>query len=125
MMSNKERKKRQHEKEINSLRNKMGSNIVWFDSLSKTKQYDFLFAWKRHLYQNHREKPEYQLVTKRVPIDEKRPWGRKKITKVVELKYPASLKHFIRECMLIPSFKPMAQKLREKTIEILLKQKSK
>ena len=46
-ISNYEKKRRQHEKELNSFRNKMGSNIVWFDSLSKTKQYDLLFGWKR------------------------------------------------------------------------------
>ena len=47
MISVKEKKKRQHEKELKSFRNKMGQNIVWFDSLSKTKQFDLLFQWKK------------------------------------------------------------------------------
>lgn len=46
-LSNKDKKSRQHEKELASFRNKMGSNIVWFDSLSKRKQYDLLFQWKK------------------------------------------------------------------------------
>ena len=47
MLSNKEKKRRQHEKELNSLRNKMGKNVIWFDALNKTQQYDFLFRWKK------------------------------------------------------------------------------
>ena len=121
MISKKEKKRKQHEKELKSLRNKMGSNIAWFDSLGKTKQYDMLFGWKRQQYLNKRTKPEYVLVSKRVPIDPKRPWGRKKIVKQLELKYPPSLKHFIKECMRMPSFKPQVRNLREKTIELLFK----
>jgi len=37
MLSNKEKKRRQHEKELNSLRNKMGRNTIWFDALNKTE----------------------------------------------------------------------------------------
>ena len=45
-MLEKERKKRKHKKELKSLRNKMGKNIIWFESLSPKKQYDVLFLWK-------------------------------------------------------------------------------
>ena len=122
-LSNKEKKKRQHEKELTSLRNKMGSNIVWFDSLSKSRQYDILFGWKRTKHMNNRTKPEYVEVSKRVPIDPTRPYGRKKIVKVMELRYPASLKHFIRQCKRNPSFQPRVQNIRQTTIEILLTSK--
>ena len=49
-ISNNEKKRRQYKKELKSLRNKMGSNIVWFDSLPKSKQYDILFKWKSEKY---------------------------------------------------------------------------
>jgi hypothetical protein len=69
---------------------------------------------------NKRTKPEYVDVTKRVAIDPARPWGRKKVVKVKELRYPPSLKHFIVECKMMPSFKPKIQNIRQSTIDILL-----
>jgi hypothetical protein len=122
-LSNREKKKRKNKKELNSLRNKMGSNIVWFDSLSKTKQYDILFGWKKIKYKNTITKPEYRKVAKRVPIDPLRPWGRKKMVQVMELKYPASLKHFIKECRESNLFKPIVQNVRQTTIDIILNEK--
>ncbi len=121
MMSNKEKKRRQHEKELKSLRNKMGPNIVWFDSLSKTKQYDILFEWKRKKQTKKNIKPEYVEVWKREPIDPKRPWGKTKRVKSLELVYPPSLKHFIISCKHDYRFTPKVQKLREATIDLLLK----
>jgi len=64
-ISNYEKKRRQHEKELKSFRNKMGSNIVWFDSLSKTKQYDLLFGWKREKSSNKLQSPEDKIIFKR------------------------------------------------------------
>jgi hypothetical protein len=122
-ISNYEKKRRKHEKELKSFRNKMGSNIVWFDSLSKTKQYDLLFGWKKIKFRNTITKPEYRKVTKRIPIDPQRPWGRKKLVQVMELKYPPSLKHFIKECRESRLYKPMIQNLRQTTIDIILNEK--
>jgi hypothetical protein len=125
MISIKEKKRRQHEKELRSFRNKMGSNIVWFDSLGKNRQYDLLFGWKRVKSMNKRVQPEYVLVNKRVPVDPKRPYGRSKIIKVLELKYPASLKHFIKECRQRRDFQPSVRNVRQATIDILLNNKTK
>ena len=57
-ISEKESKRKQHEKELKSFRNKMGQNIVWFDSLSLTKQYDLLFQWKRERHNNKLTNPK-------------------------------------------------------------------
>lgn len=122
-LSNYEKKRRQHEKELNSLRNKMGSNIVWFDSLSKGKQYDILFGWKRIIYMNKLTKPQYIKVSKRVPIDPTRLYGRKKTINRMELIYPPSLKHFIQDCKKNIRYQPMVQNIRQTTIDILLKEK--
>lgn len=120
-ISNKERKKRQHEKELASFRNKMGSNIVWFDSLSKTKKYNLLFEWKRTKYMNGKTKPEWISINKRVPIDPTKPFGKTKIAKVIKLEYPASLKHFIKQIRSSNRYKPSVASIRQSTIELLLK----
>lgn len=119
-ISKKKKKQLQHNKELKSLRNKMGSNIVWFDSLSKTKQFDILFAWKKKKFSNKLQKPEYVLVNKRVLVDPKRPYGRYKFVKESTLKYPVSLKYFILECRNLPNFQPHINKIRENTIDLLL-----
>ena len=113
-------KKRQHEKEIKSLRNRMGANIVWFDSLSKTKQYDILFEWKRIKNSNKRTKPEYVKKSIRVPLDPNRPWGRTKLSKVWVLEYPPSFKHFIKKCQTSMRYQVKKQNVREIAINILL-----
>lgn len=122
-LSNKEKKKRQHLKELKSLRNKMGSNIVWFDSLSKTKQFDVLFQWKKTKKASLLDKPKYIMVAKKIPIDPLRPYGRKKIVRVMVLKYPPSLKHFIKDCRESGFFNPMLQNVRQTTINMLLNKK--
>jgi len=122
-LSNKEKKKRQHEKELVSFRNKMGSNIVWFDSLSKRKQYDLLFGWKRVRHMDKRTKPEYVEISKRVPVDPTRPYGKKKIIKVLELRYPPSLKHYIKTCKKARIYQPRIQNVRQAAIDILLNSK--
>jgi hypothetical protein len=122
-LSNYEKKRRKHEKELSSFKNKMGSNIVWFNSLPTKKQYDALFMWKKLNYNNKLTSPGYTKVPKRVPIDPTRPYGRKKVVKVKELKYPPSLKHFIKGIIQIPSYRPKVQRIRETTIDILLNKK--
>ena len=57
MISKKEKKARQHKKELKSFRNKMGSHKIWFDSLPLGKQYDLLFLWKTDKHYNKLEKP--------------------------------------------------------------------
>lgn len=121
MLSSRERKRKQHEKELKSLRNKMGINIVWFDSLSNQRKFDLLIEWKRFKYTNDRQKPEWIEVWKKVPIDPKRPWGRTKRIRVKKLIYPASLKHFIKEIKTNYRFIPRKNKVREATIDLLLK----
>jgi hypothetical protein len=123
MLSDKEKKFRQHEKELKSFRNKMGSNIVWFDSLSLTKKYDILFQWKKIKKTKNQDKPVYITVKKRVPIDPNIPWGRKKIVEEKVLKYPPSLKHFIKMCREMRHFQPNVVKVRESAIELILNNK--
>lgn len=123
MVSNKRKKQTQHEKELKSFRNRMGSNIIWFDSLSLTKKWDLLFAWKKIKSKNKLEKPEWVIANKRVAIDPLRPWGRTKLIKEKVLKYPPSLKHFIIECKLSGLFNPIVTKVRENTIDMILNNK--
>ena len=122
-LSSKTKKKIQHEKELKSFRNKMGSNIVWFDSLSKTRKFDLLFNWKKIKRSNKRVLPEFVKVSKKVPIDPTRPWGRKKVVSVIEKKFPPSLKHFIKSCRSNPSYQPIIQKVRQTAIDIILNEK--
>jgi hypothetical protein len=117
-ISNHEKKRRQHEKELKSFRNKMGKNIVWFDSLSKTKQYDLLFGWKREKNSNKLQSPEEKTVM--MPS-----WVgyRRKMIKQKVISYPASLKYFIEKCKINPSFRPHRTKVRDAVIDILLNSK--
>ena len=108
-ISNYEKKRRQHEKELNSFRNKMGKHIVWFDSLSKTKQYDLLFSWKREKSSNKLQAPEEKTILRPTWV---------KVTS-----YPASLKHFIIKCRVNPQFQPSRTKVRDAAIDILLNSK--
>ena len=110
MISNKQKKKRQHLKELNSLRNKMGSNIVWFDSLTKKKKYDLLFEWKREKHTNNLTKPE----TSKVWI----PWTRQ----VIEVtNYPPNLKYFIKKAK--KRYRVDVVRVREASIDLLLNNK--
>jgi hypothetical protein len=116
MISNKSKIRRKHEKELNSLRNKMGSNIVWFDSLSKKDRYDILFQWKKEKYQNKLTKPEKVKVRKLVPT------GYRMKYKWVEItKYPPNLKHFINLAKL--RYRPSIVRVRETAIDLILKNK--
>jgi hypothetical protein len=118
-ISNYKKKRRQHEKELNSFRNKMGKNIVWFDSLSKTKQYDLLFGWKREKSSNKLQAPEEKTIVKVVRVG----WGKRKRIKEKVTNYPASLKHFIAKCRVNPQFQPHRTKVRDAAIDILLNSK--
>jgi hypothetical protein len=119
-ISGKEAKRRQHEKELKSFRNKMGQNIVWFDSIGRTKQFDLLFQWKREKSNNKLTKPE-KVKVKTSQIDS-RTWRR--IFKWVEVtKYPPNLKHFINERKNLRIFTPSIVNVRQSTIDLLLNKK--
>lgn len=103
-MDKKERKKRQHKKELKSLENKMSTeNLIWFRSLSLEKKYDFLFAWKH-------EKNKNKLKN----VKKIRKWG-------VDIKlYPPSLKHFIKKLKKSRKFRTNTMKKRKVTIDLIL-----
>lgn len=113
MLTEKEKIKRKNEKKLKSFRNKMGSNIVWFDSLTKQRQYDLLFEWQQEKYRK-RFVTKPTVVRKRVWVGYKR-----KLVNVTE--YPANLKHFIREVKQTRRYKSSVVKVREATIDLLLK----
>lgn len=117
-ISNYEKKRRQHEKELKSFRNKMGKNIVWFDSLTKTRQYDLLFTWKREKENNKLQAPEEKTVIRPTWVGFRRKMIKEKITV-----YPISLKHFIIKCKQNTNFRPSITKVRDAAIDILLNTK--
>lgn len=96
----------------------MGSNIVWFDSLSKTKQYDLLFSWKKEKSSNKLQAPEEKTILRPT-------WAgyRRKMVKQKIISYPASIKHFIVKCRMNPNFQPSRIKVRDAAIDILLNSK--
>jgi len=102
-MLDKERKKRKHKKELKSVRNKMGKNIIWFESLSPKKQYDVLFLWKHEKRFNHLNEPT--IVKNR--------WG--DITL-----YPPNFKHFINKLKKQHNFRVNKQTLRQNAIDLIL-----
>jgi hypothetical protein len=102
-MLEKERKKRKHKKELKSLRNKMGKNIIWFESLSPKKQYDVLFLWKHEKRFNNLTEPKIS----------KSRWG--EITL-----YPPNFKHFINKLKKQHNFRVNKQTLRENAIDLIL-----
>ena len=97
-------KKNQHKKELNSLRNKMGSNIIWFDSLTVKRQYDVLFLWKREKYSNTLESVEIL-----------------KIRGITIKKFPVSLKHFLKKIKKMDRFKPLISNIRDTKSDFILK----
>lgn len=113
MISEKEKKSRQHEKELNSLRNKMGKSIVWFDALNKKQQYDLLFAWKLEKWENKINKPQKKTIFKRVG-------GFHTTKKQIEvISYPPNFKHFLKSIK--PRFSVSISKMRESQLQHLLK----
>lgn len=118
MLSDKEKKRRQHEKELKSLRNKMGKNIFWFDALNKTQQYDILFRWKKEKNRNNLTIPQKKTLYKRVGgfIN-----GRYMVLKkeIEVISYPPNFKHFIKDMK--PIFSVSISKMRESQLKHLLK----
>jgi hypothetical protein len=118
MLSDKEKKRRQHEKELNSLRNKMGKSIVWFDALNKTQQYDILFRWKREKQRNNLTIPQKKTLYKKVSgfVNGKYEIVKKEIEVI---SYPSNFKHFIK--YMKPLFSVSISKMRESQLKHLLK----
>lgn len=89
-ITDQEKKTRQHKKELKSLRNKLSStNKIWFDSLTKEKQYDLLFIWKDIKYRNKLKSPEVYYRRMYNFSNNNYSFEKKKI-------YPASLKHLVK-----------------------------
>jgi hypothetical protein len=117
-LTDNEKKKRQHEKELKSLRNKMGKNLAWFDSLTKDKQYDVLFLWKKNKYNNDLKKPKVRYVKRYSYVK-----GGYSIIKVID--YPPNLKHFISELKLKGKFRVSKSRFRDSVIDLILNEKNK
>ena len=118
MISDKEKKKRQHLKELNSLRNKMGKDIIWFDALSNQQQYDFLFLWKKEKWKNNKKVPQKKTLIKK--------FGgyvngiyKVQTQKIEVVSYPPNLKYFTKEMK--PKFSVNISKMRESQLKHLLK----
>lgn len=118
MLSDKEKKRKQHEKELNSFRNKMGSDIAWFDSLHTTQKYDLLFEWKEEKYKNKLTEPKVTKIKRRNPFLRK--WEFVEVTS-----WPINFKHFIKSRKNSRRYRPNVANLRDATIDILLSKKNK
>ena len=118
MLSDNEKKRRQHEKELNSLRNKMGKSIVWFDALNKTQQYDILFRWKKEKHRNNLTTPQKKTLYKKISGFVN---GRYQVVKreIEVISYPPNFKHFIKDMK--PRFSVNVSKMRESQLKHLLK----
>ncbi len=115
LLTEEEKKKRQHLKELKSLRNKMtGSKLIWFDSLSEKKKWDLLFEWKLEKYNNKLEKPEVRYIKRRV-------FG--KVVKQKNIDYPSSLKHFTKSKIGRGKWRIDKSEYRNTAIDILLNNK--
>lgn len=113
MLSNKEKKLRQHNKELKSFRNKMGKHIVWFDALASNRQYDLLFLWKK-------EKKDKKDITK--PTEAKYKYGnRYRLSNLTYTIYPASIKHFLEIYKNDRRFQPNKSRIREASLNLLLR----
>jgi len=118
MMTSKEKVRRKHEKELNSFRNKMDKNLVWFDSLTLSKQYDLLFEWKMIKYQNRLKSPLKSQVRKFNVV-------LRKFETVEVISYPASIKYFIKSRRQSKRYRSNVDKAREAILNILFKNKNK
>lgn len=105
-MTDKDKRKIKSAKQLKSFRNKMGIHIAWFDSLSKTKQYDLLFTWMRR---KSASPNEVKLIKRKYLL-----------TNVVEKKYPAKIKYFIKEMKMVPRFRPSKINFRQTVIDLIL-----
>jgi hypothetical protein len=122
MLSNKEKKRRQHKKELLAIRNKMGNSVIWFDALNKAQQYDLLYLWKREKYRNKLTSPKKKTLYKKISGFSN---GKFQIIKkeIEVISYPVNFKHFLKEIK--PRFSVNVTKMREARLQHLLKDDSK
>jgi len=83
------------------------NNLIWFDALSKTKQYDLFYEWKRE---------KYNCIERKKRIKFKK-WG------IEIVLYPPKLKHFIKEKKKEYRYQPNKINMRESAIDFLLNKK--
>jgi hypothetical protein len=122
MLSNFEKSRRKRIKEMKSFRNKMsGSNLIWFNSLSETAQYDLLFEWKKEKYFKRDIKAtEVDFISKRILTGSG--FNMKAIRKKVKsLTYPANIKHFFIKSRKFRKYMVSKSNLRNTAIDLLLK----
>lgn len=119
MLTDKEKRMLKNQKKLKSFRNRMGSNIVWFDSLTTTRQYDLLFEWEYERYKK-RDITKPKKEKRKKLIRDKGRW----VAKFVEVTvYPANLKHFIKSVKDTQRYKPEVANIRGAAIDLLLKNK--
>ena len=113
MESNKSKSNKKHIKELKSFKNRLGKNLIWFNSLSTEKQYDLLFMWKKEKWLSENGlRPKlivkYNFITRK----------REKIRNP-ELK----LKHWIIPWRYSGRYNAAKSKIRNSTINIILNEK--
>ena len=107
MDSKKAKVNKKHRKELNSLSNKMGSNIIWFSSLPKEKQYDVLFLWKKEKWKEKSGNKSKFIIKD----------GKKVVNP--QLKF----KHWIENCKSLHRFSSSKKRIRNSAIDIILTKK--
>jgi hypothetical protein len=98
-----------------------GSNLIWFNSLSETAQYDLLFEWKKEKYFKRDIKAtEVDFISKRILTGSG--FNMKAIRKKVKsLTYPANIKHFFIKSRKFRKYMVSKSNLRNTAIDLLLK----
>jgi hypothetical protein len=100
-------------KELSSFKNRLGPNLIWFNSLSVEKQYDLLFMWKKEKWRNSNGlRPK--LIVKYNHITRKREKS---------INPPLKLKHWIISWRYLRQFATTKGKIRNSTINIILNEK--
>lgn len=103
-----EEKKARQLKEFESFGKKVRVNhAVWFDALSKTRQYDLFYEWKREVYNGVEKKKTIHMKRWRMDI----------------VLYPPKLKHFITSKKKELRYKPSKTNLRSSAIDFILDKK--
>lgn len=107
MESKYSKNKKKHKKELESFRNRMGSNLVWFNSLSTSKQYDILFLWKIEKWrEKNNKRPKFIFVRR------------------TKIKNPLKLKYWIKSWKYSMRFSSSRTNIRNSVIDIILKNKN-
>lgn len=111
-LSNREKKRRKHKKELKSFRNKMGINIIWFDSLPIEKQYSLMFNWKKEKY-----------FKRSIVVPEIKKIRMRRYIKIIKI-YPPKLKHYVRIIKKSKRYMSNVCDMRNATIDLLIEGKN-